>query len=114
MNSKEYNQQLFAVEAIIGIAATTLTLSMIAISAAIIESDILIGSLLIVIPIVCFIIVCLGLTKMEQIIGHYQCAKCRHKYIPKYHTILWSLHIGRTRYMLCPKCHKKSWQKKVL
>lgn len=114
MDNKKYNKQLFAVEAVIGIAAVILTLSMIAIAAYIIEENTLVGALLIIIPIVCFVVICLGLTKMEQIVGFYQCAKCRHKYVPKYGTVLWSVHLGRTRYMTCPKCHEKSWQKKVL
>ncbi len=114
MGNKKYNKQLFAVEAVIGIAAVILTLSMITIAAYIIEENSLVGALLIIIPIVCFVVICLGLTKMEQIIGFYQCAKCRHKYVPEYSTVLWSVHLGRTRYMTCPKCHEKSWQKKVL
>lgn len=114
MNNKKYNKQLFTVEAVIGITAAVLTLSVITIAAYVIEENSLVGALLIIVPIVCFVIICLGLTKMEQIVGFYQCAKCHHKYVPKYNTVLWSVHLGRTRYMTCPKCHKKSWQKKVL
>ena len=52
--------------------------------------------------------------KIEQVAGYYQCAKCGHKYVPKYSSVLWSMHMGRTRHMRCPKCNKKSWQKKVI
>ena len=24
------------------------------------------------------------------------------------------MHVGRTRYMKCPECNEKSWQKKVI
>lgn len=29
-------------------------------------------------------------------------------------SVYFSQHIGRTRKMTCPKCHKKSWQKKIV
>ena len=40
--------------------------------------------------------------------------KCHHKYIPKYSSVLWAMHVNRTRYMKCPKCNQRSWQKKVI
>lgn len=51
--------------------------------------------------------------RIEQIAGYYQCGKCRHKYVPKYNSVLFSMHIDTTRYMRCPACNQKSWQKKV-
>ena len=113
-NEKKYNKALFKVEAIVGIAATILTITMIATSAFIIEDNPIVGTIMIVVPLICFIIICLGLTKMEQIVGYYQCTKCHHKHVPSYHAVLWSMHFGRTRYLSCPKCHKKTWQKKTL
>ena len=52
--------------------------------------------------------------RIEQIAGYYQCRHCGHKYVPTYKTVSMSMHMGRTRYMKCPECQKKSWQKKVL
>ena len=52
--------------------------------------------------------------KIEKEAGLYQCAYCQHKYIPTYKQVLWSIHTGRTRYMKCPKCAKRSWNKKVI
>ena len=52
--------------------------------------------------------------KIEQVAGYYECAECGHKYIPKYRSIIMAMHMSRTRYMKCPKCGKKSWQKKVI
>ena len=49
---------------------------------------------------------------IEQTAGYYECKKCHHKYVPTYNSVLWSMHYGRTRYMKCPKCEKRSWQKK--
>ena len=51
--------------------------------------------------------------KIEQIAGYYKCSKCNHKYIPTYKGVFFAMHIGRTRYMKCPKCNNRSWNKKV-
>ena len=52
--------------------------------------------------------------KLEQVAGYYECAKCGHKYVPELKTMYRSMHMGRTRYMKCPECQQKSWQKKVI
>ena len=52
--------------------------------------------------------------KIEQTAGYYQCAKCGHKHVPAYSSVFFAMHMGRTRYMRCPKCGQRSWQKKVL
>lgn len=52
--------------------------------------------------------------KIEQTAGYYQCSKCGHKYVPNLSSVFWSMHAGRTRYMKCPNCGEKSWQKKVI
>lgn len=52
------------------------------------------------------------LLKIEQTAGYYECARCGHKHIPSYKSVFLSMHMGRTRYMRCPECHRKSWQKK--
>lgn len=51
---------------------------------------------------------------IEKEAGYYQCPHCGHKYVPTYKQIFCSMHMGRTRYMKCPKCETKNWQKKVL
>ena len=52
--------------------------------------------------------------KIEQVAGYYECKLCGHKYVPTYKAVNVAMHIGRTRYLKCPKCNKKSWQKKVI
>ena len=52
--------------------------------------------------------------KIEQTAGYYECKECNNRYIPKYSSVFMSMHTGRTRYMKCPKCGKKSWQKKII
>ena len=51
---------------------------------------------------------------IEQKAGYYQCDNCKYKYIPSYKQVLFAMHSGRTRYMKCPKCHKRTWNKKVI
>lgn len=51
---------------------------------------------------------------IEQKAGYYECQNCGHRHVPTYWQINLAIHIGRTRYMQCPKCMKRSWQKKVL
>ena len=52
--------------------------------------------------------------KIEQIAGYYVCKECGRKYVPSFSQVFFSCHIGRTRYMQCPECHKRSWHKKVV
>ncbi len=52
--------------------------------------------------------------KIEQIAGYYKCKNCGHTYVPTYKAVNLAPHMGRTRYMKCPECHKRTWQKKVL
>ena len=61
-----------------------------------------------------FIIMILFAMRIEQKAGYYECQKCHNKYIPSYSSVLWAMHVNRTRYMKCPKCGKRSWQKKVI
>ena len=52
--------------------------------------------------------------RIEQTAGYYECAKCHHKYVPEYKSVFWAMHFGRTRYMKCPKCNTRTWNKKAL
>ncbi|MBO7527105.1 MAG: helix-turn-helix domain-containing protein [Clostridia bacterium] len=51
---------------------------------------------------------------IEKDAGYYECPHCGHKHIPKYGQMLWSMHMGRTRYIKCPHCGKRGWNKKVI
>ena len=52
--------------------------------------------------------------RIEQKAGYYKCKLCKHTYIPLFKDFVNAPHMGRTRYMKCPCCNKKSWQKKVI
>ena len=51
---------------------------------------------------------------IEQKAGYYECGECGCRYMPRYWPTFFSPHMGRTRYMKCPECGKRSWQKKVM
>lgn len=51
---------------------------------------------------------------LEQKAGLYLCQNCGHKYIPNYWKMLFAPHVNRTRYLKCPHCHQRSWNKKVV
>ena len=71
----------------------------------------------VVLVIIGFILGIIGIMyalKIEQTAGYYECQKCGHRYVPTFNSVVWAMHIGRTRYMKCPECNKRSWQKKVL
>lgn len=50
--------------------------------------------------------------KIEQVAGYYECQHCKHRYVPTFKAAMMAPHMGRTKYMKCPECGKKSWQKK--
>lgn len=52
--------------------------------------------------------------KIEQKAGFYMCAKCNHKHVPTFKQVLFAPHYFRTRYLKCPNCKRRSWQKKVI
>ncbi len=66
-----------------------------------------------VVIIVVVAVVCAFAILIEQKAGYYVCAYCGHKHIPTYKSVLFAMHVGTTRYMKCPHCHKWSWQKKT-
>lgn len=70
--------------------------------------------LLIFLAIILFTIGIISSMKIEREVGYYECSKCHYKYIPNNLAFWFSMHIGRTRFLRCPKCYKKSWNKKVL
>ena len=51
---------------------------------------------------------------IEKDAGLYECKLCKHKYIPTLKQMYLAQHMGRTRYMKCPHCGKRSWQHKVI
>ena len=69
---------------------------------------------MIVLSAVIFFSVVLVALRIEQKAGYYECKECGHKYIPTFWQVLFAPHVNRTRYMKCPHCGKRSYQRKVI
>ena len=110
---EQADKRLLSLEIVVGVLciAVLLGLTMIA---SFIQAEEWVRIVLILIGLVPFLILLPFLIKIEQTAGYYECAKCKHKYVPEYKSVFWSMHMGRTRYMKCPHCNQKSWQKKVV
>ena len=52
--------------------------------------------------------------KLEREAGYYECPHCGNRYVPESMPFWFAMHMGRTRYMKCPECGKRGWQRKVL
>ena len=110
---EEADKRLLALEWVVGILSVIVLIVPIFIAAYVQMEDWLRVLLVFSGFIPCFVGVCYAV-KIEQVAGYYKCAHCGHTYVPTMKSVMWSMHMGRTRYMRCPECHKKSWQKKVI
>jgi len=108
---EQADKRLLSMEIVIGVLSSTILFSLV-IVASFIQMEDWIRSILIIAGLIPFIIGILFAIRIEQTAGYYECKKCHHKYIPTYSSVLWAMHVSRTRYMKCPKCNKKSWNKK--
>ena len=105
-------KKMFFYENVIGIGSTIIFAILIFMSVYFVESE----GIKILLFIFAFLFLITGVSialKIETEEGYYECQKCHHKYIPSYRQVYFAMHIGRTRYMKCPHCQKRSWQKKI-
>ena len=110
---EEADKKLLGLEILIGILSMIILLGFTFVASFVEMQAWLRISLIAVGFIVCLIGIGFAI-KIEQTAGYYECKKCHHKYVPTYNSVLWAMHFGRTRYMKCPKCNERSWQKKVI
>ena len=61
-----------------------------------------------------FMVAILFCVLIEQKAGYYECKECHQTFVPTYLQVLFAPHINRTRYMKCPHCGKRAYQKKVI
>ena len=110
---EESDRKLLRLEIVIGYISS-ITFFILIFVASFVEMQNWIRILLIAFGLMTFAVGMHNCLKIEQTAGYYECQKCHHKYIPSYSSVLFAMHINRTRYMKCPECGKRSWQKKVL
>ena len=110
---EQADKRLLSVEVVIGITATVLFLTLVFV-AALVQMEVWLRVVLVVLGFVIGFAGFFYALRMEQVAGYYECKECGHRYVPTYKAMNMAPHMGRTRYMRCPKCGKKSWQKKVI
>lgn len=110
---EDSDRNMLKLEVVIGCISTIAFLILVFV-ASFIEMPSIIRVLLIILGSIIFVVGVTHAIKIEQIAGYYECDKCHYKYIPSYNSVFFAMHSGRTRYMKCPKCNKKSWNKKIL
>ena len=110
---EEADKRLLFLEILMGILCTAVFFALVLV-ASLVNLEERLRILLIAIGFSPFLIACPFMLKIEQTAGYYECPKCGNRYVPTYSSVFFAPHINRTRYMKCPECHKKSWQKKVL
>ncbi len=110
---EEADKRLLFIEILMGILCMVVFFALVLV-ASLVNLEEWLRILLIVIGFSPLLIACPFMLKIEQTAGYYECPKCGNRYVPTYSSVFFAPHINRTRYMKCPECHKKSWQKKVL
>ena len=110
---EEKNRQMLRAEYWIIIPAALAGLVMVFV-ASFVEMPAWLSAVLIAFALAMIFTVAFIAVGIEQKAGYYECQKCGHRYVPTYWQTNLAQHAGRTRYMRCPKCGKRSWQKKVL
>ena len=113
---EQADKRLLKIEFVMGIISVLFLFAMLAVGIVFMKKEMPLWTFFVPVCIgfVQFIIAMLFALRIEQIAGYYKCAKCGHTYIPTYRSVNLAMHFGRTRYMKCPECGKKSWQKKVI
>lgn len=109
---EEADRRLLNTEIIMGVPLVVLFLGVMLIASKF-EMDTWVRFAIIISDVIVFLIATFFMVGIEQKAGYYECQKCHHKYVPSYSSVCLAMHFGRTRYMKCPKCNQKSWQKKV-
>ena len=110
---EEKNRQLLRTEYLIAFPAVLAGLIIVFV-ASFVEMPVWLRIALISFAFVMIFVVAFIAVGIEQKAGYYECQKCHDRHIPIYWQTNLAPHMGRTRYMKCPKCGQKSWQKKVL
>lgn len=110
---EQADKHLLALEWVIGIMMVVILLLLVGV-ASYVQMETGLRVTLIVLGFILFFVGAFFALRIEQVAGYYECGKCGHRYVPTYKTVNLAMHVGRTRYMRCPECGQRSWQKKKL
>ena len=107
------NKRFLMYETVIGLFSTVILLSSIVV-ASFVQMQMYFRISLIAFGCAIFLTGIIFALKIETDAGYYECRHCGNRYIPKFRSVFFAMHYGRSRYLKCPKCHKHSWNKKVI
>ena len=110
---EESDKRLLKIEIVLGVMAILPLIASIII-ASVVPMEEWKSGLLVGLSLIPLLIATPFAIRIEQKAGYYECSKCGHRHIPRYGNVFLAMHVNRTRYMRCPNCGKKSWQKKVI
>ncbi len=110
---EESDRRLLRIEIVMGICCVLPCIAAVII-ASVVPMEEWLATVIVLAGIVPLLIATPFALKIEQKAGYYECRICKHRYVPKYVSVFFAMHTGTTRYMKCPACGEKSWQKKVL
>ncbi len=112
-NKIKLSKLLFKLEWVLGYV-TTITFLVCIFVASFVDMAVYLRILLIVFGLINFVLGMHFCLVIEKEVGYYECGLCHHKHVPTLKSVYLAPHYGRTRYLRCPKCGKRSWQKKTL
>lgn len=107
------DKRLLRMEIITGVICTLILIATVVVAAYVQLPEIW-RVLIVVAGLIPFLVAMPFMIQIEQTAGYYECQHCKHRYVPTFKAVFMAMHAGYTRYMKCPECGKKSWQKKVL
>ena len=109
---EESDKRLLKAEIIFGIIGVILFFGLLLAGLYLIkeESSLLwLGITMVSVGVVEFLTMTFFALRIEQKAGYYECKECHHRYVPTFKAVLFAPHIGRSRFMKCPNCGKKSY-----
>ncbi len=114
---EESDKRLLNLEIVLGITGTLFLLAMLftgILGYQYFELQLWAMILMMSVGFVVFMVAILFCVLIEQKAGYYECKECHQTFVPTYLQVLFAPHINRTRYMKCPHCGKRAYQKKVI
>ena len=110
---EEKNKKLITCMWVLLITVFVLYTGILVLACILLEEGFVLGTIICVSTIFS-LAVCFYALKLEVDAGYYECKKCNHRFKATYKEALFAMHMSTTRYLKCPKCHKRSWAKKVM
>lgn len=110
---EQADKRLLFLETVVGISATVIMFALVLL-ATFVQMASWLRVALLALGFALFFAGCFYALRIEQVAGYFACKECGHRYVPTYKAVNMAPQVFGIRYMKCPECGKKSWQKKVL